>query len=59
MTTGFSPPISELGPDALLELITEDELFKALRKKKNGIQTLLLDQVSVHILMNYYYYSCL
>ncbi|KAI7729877.1 hypothetical protein M8C21_010017 [Ambrosia artemisiifolia] len=37
-------PISELGPDALLEPMTEDELFKALSKKKIAIKTLLLDQ---------------
>ncbi|GJV77316.1 formamidopyrimidine-DNA glycosylase isoform X1 [Tanacetum coccineum] len=40
-----APPISELGPDALLEPMTEDELFKALSKKKIGIKALLLDQV--------------
>ncbi|KAJ8445528.1 hypothetical protein Cgig2_012416 [Carnegiea gigantea] len=39
------PPISELGPDALLEPMTEDEFFTALRKKKIAIKTLLLDQV--------------
>ncbi|KAL8260871.1 hypothetical protein R6Q59_024920 [Mikania micrantha] len=38
------PPISELGPDALLEAMTEDELFKALSKKKIAIKALLLDQ---------------
>ncbi|XP_076930516.1 formamidopyrimidine-DNA glycosylase-like isoform X3 [Bidens hawaiensis] len=37
-------PISELGPDALLEPMTEDELFKALSKKKITIKALLLDQ---------------
>ncbi|KAJ0785285.1 putative DNA-(apurinic or apyrimidinic site) lyase, DNA-formamidopyrimidine glycosylase [Helianthus annuus] len=37
-------PISELGPDALLEPMTEDELFKALSKKKIAIKALLLDQ---------------
>ncbi|MFS7909817.1 putative DNA-(apurinic or apyrimidinic site) lyase, DNA-formamidopyrimidine glycosylase [Helianthus anomalus] len=37
-------PISELGPDALLEPLTEDELFKALSKKKIAIKALLLDQ---------------
>ncbi|KAK9066065.1 hypothetical protein SSX86_015467 [Deinandra increscens subsp. villosa] len=38
------PPISELGPDALLELMAEDELFKSLSKKKIAIKALLLDQ---------------
>ncbi|XP_060205265.1 formamidopyrimidine-DNA glycosylase isoform X2 [Lycium barbarum] len=43
------PPISELGPDALLEPMTADEFYKALSKKKNGkrskeIKALLLDQ---------------
>ncbi|GAB4842104.1 Formamidopyrimidine-DNA glycosylase [Ancistrocladus abbreviatus] len=38
------PPISELGPDALLELMNVDELFNALSKKKIGIKALLLDQ---------------
>ncbi|KAI3684312.1 hypothetical protein L6452_33534 [Arctium lappa] len=37
-------PISELGPDALLEPLTEDELFKSLSKKKIGIKALILDQ---------------
>ncbi|KAF3670960.1 Formamidopyrimidine-DNA glycosylase [Capsicum annuum] len=41
------PPISELGPDALLEPMTADEFSKALSKKKIGIKALLLDQVSV------------
>lgn len=45
------PPISELGPDALTEPMTEDEFFTSLKKKKNlGIKALLLDQV----LMIYY-----
>ncbi|KAJ8538286.1 hypothetical protein K7X08_014826 [Anisodus acutangulus] len=30
------PPISELGPDALLEPMTVDEFYKALNKKKIG-----------------------
>ncbi|XP_047265893.1 formamidopyrimidine-DNA glycosylase isoform X4 [Capsicum annuum] len=38
------PPISELGPDALLEPMTADEFSKALSKKKIGIKALLLDQ---------------
>lgn len=38
------PPISELGPDALLEPMTVDEFCKALSKKKIGIKALLLDQ---------------
>ncbi|MFS7909820.1 putative DNA-(apurinic or apyrimidinic site) lyase, DNA-formamidopyrimidine glycosylase [Helianthus anomalus] len=37
-------PISELGPDAFLEPMTEDELFEALSKKKVAVKTLLLDQ---------------
>ncbi|BBG99132.1 MUTM homolog-1 [Prunus dulcis] len=37
-------PISELGPDALLEPMTGDELFESLSKKKIAIKTLLLDQ---------------
>lgn len=40
------PPISELGPDALLEPMTVDELFASLSKKKITIKALLLDQVS-------------
>lgn len=39
------PPISELGPDALLEPMTVDELFECFSKKKIAIKTLLLDQV--------------
>ncbi|WCJ40514.1 Formamidopyrimidine-DNA glycosylase [Euphorbia peplus] len=38
------PPISELGPDALLEPMTVDELYELLSKKKTAIKTLLLDQ---------------
>ncbi|XP_031384477.1 formamidopyrimidine-DNA glycosylase isoform X2 [Punica granatum] len=38
------PPISELGPDALLEPMTVDELAEALSKKKIAIKKLLLDQ---------------
>ncbi|KAG8379797.1 hypothetical protein BUALT_Bualt07G0126700 [Buddleja alternifolia] len=37
-------PISELGPDALLEPMTVDEFCKSLSKKKMGIKALLLDQ---------------
>ncbi|KAL4559912.1 hypothetical protein LXL04_032058 [Taraxacum kok-saghyz] len=40
----LAPPISELGPDALLEPMTEDELFKSLSKKKTAIKALILDQ---------------
>lgn len=40
------PPISELGPDALLEPMTVDVLFASLSKKKISIKALLLDQVS-------------
>lgn len=39
------PPISELGPDALLEPMTVDEFYKAFSKKKIGVKALLLDQV--------------
>ncbi|KAL6953296.1 Formamidopyrimidine-DNA glycosylase [Sarracenia purpurea var. burkii] len=38
------PPISELGPDALLEPMTIDEFIISLSKKKIGIKALLLDQ---------------
>ncbi|CAA2996455.1 formamidopyrimidine-DNA glycosylase isoform X1 [Olea europaea subsp. europaea] len=38
------PPISELGPDALLEPMTVDEFYNSLSKKKIGIKALLLDQ---------------
>ncbi|XP_020530607.1 formamidopyrimidine-DNA glycosylase isoform X2 [Amborella trichopoda] len=38
------PPISELGPDALLEPMTADEFANSLNKKKLGIKALLLDQ---------------
>ncbi|KAH6827833.1 MUTM homolog-1 [Perilla frutescens var. hirtella] len=38
------PPISELGPDALREPMTEDEFCNSLRKKNIGIKALLLDQ---------------
>ncbi|KAI4331193.1 hypothetical protein MLD38_029403 [Melastoma candidum] len=40
----LAPPISDLGPDALLELMTIDEFTEALSKKKIGIKALLLDQ---------------
>lgn len=39
------PPISELGPDALLEPMTVDEFTDSLSKKKITIKALLLDQV--------------
>ncbi|KAF4348670.1 hypothetical protein F8388_026083 [Cannabis sativa] len=42
------PPISELGPDALLEPMTDDELVASLSKKKKvAIKALLLNQVSI------------
>lgn len=41
------PPISELGPDALLEPKTVDEFVESLGKKKTAIKALLLDQVCV------------
>ncbi|KAI3916195.1 hypothetical protein MKW98_004636, partial [Papaver atlanticum] len=40
----LKPPISELGPDALLEPMTTDEFFQLLRKNKIVIKPLLLDQ---------------
>ncbi|KAJ4953923.1 hypothetical protein NE237_030755 [Protea cynaroides] len=38
------PPISELGPDALYELLPIDEFVESLSKKKTAIKALLLDQ---------------
>ncbi|URE15387.1 Formamidopyrimidine-DNA glycosylase H2TH domain [Musa troglodytarum] len=38
------PPISELGPDALLELMPVDDFVDSLSKKKITIKSLLLDQ---------------
>ncbi|XP_024036744.1 formamidopyrimidine-DNA glycosylase isoform X5 [Citrus sinensis] len=38
------PPISELGPDALLEPMTVDEFTDSLSKKKITLKALLLDQ---------------
>uniref|UniRef100_A0A7N0TIJ4 Formamidopyrimidine-DNA glycosylase catalytic domain-containing protein n=1 Tax=Kalanchoe fedtschenkoi TaxID=63787 RepID=A0A7N0TIJ4_KALFE len=38
------PPISELGPDALLEPMSLDDFFSSLSKKKIAIKALLLDQ---------------
>ncbi|KAL1298058.1 formamidopyrimidine-DNA glycosylase-like isoform X2 [Arachis hypogaea] len=38
------PPISELGPDALLEPMTLEEFTESLHKKKTEIKPLLLDQ---------------
>ncbi|TKY48057.1 Formamidopyrimidine-DNA glycosylase [Spatholobus suberectus] len=38
------PPISELGPDALLEPMTLKEFTESLHKKKTEIKALLLDQ---------------
>ncbi|KAM7480322.1 hypothetical protein LguiA_028535 [Lonicera macranthoides] len=38
------PPISELGPDALLEPMSVDEFVNSLSKKKVGIKAILLDQ---------------
>ncbi|XP_022562063.2 formamidopyrimidine-DNA glycosylase isoform X2 [Brassica napus] len=40
-------PISELGPDALLEPMTVDEFAKSLAKKKIAIKPLLLDQAFI------------
>lgn len=40
-----SPPISELGPDAYLELLSEDEFAASVGSKKGSIKALLLDQV--------------
>lgn len=47
-------PISELGPDALLEPMTVDEFAKSLAKKKITIKPLLLDQVRCS-----FHFSCL
>ncbi|XP_057843230.1 formamidopyrimidine-DNA glycosylase isoform X1 [Cryptomeria japonica] len=38
------PPISELGPDALLDLMPEDVFINALSKREIAIKSLLLDQ---------------
>ncbi|XP_022949541.1 formamidopyrimidine-DNA glycosylase isoform X1 [Cucurbita moschata] len=38
------PPISKLGPDALLEPMALDDFVESLGKKKLAIKTLLLDQ---------------
>ncbi|KAK1286727.1 Formamidopyrimidine-DNA glycosylase [Acorus calamus] len=38
------PPVSELGPDALLEPMQLDEFVDSLSKKKIAIKSLLLDQ---------------
>ncbi|KAL0904771.1 hypothetical protein M5K25_026921 [Dendrobium thyrsiflorum] len=38
------PPISELGPDALLEPLQIEELLNALRKRNTAIKALLLNQ---------------
>ncbi|XP_077237956.1 MUTM homolog-1 isoform X4 [Tasmannia lanceolata] len=38
------PPLSELGPDALLELMQVDDLVESMSKKKIAIKALLLDQ---------------
>lgn len=38
------PPISELGPDALLEPMTIDEFINSLSNRKTSIKALLLDQ---------------
>ncbi|KAK3020492.1 hypothetical protein RJ639_045742 [Escallonia herrerae] len=47
------PPISELGPDALLEPMTIDEFVNSLSKKKIGIKALLLDQTETFDGSNY------
>lgn len=41
------PPISKLGPDALLEPMKLDVFIESLGKKKLAIKTLLLDQVKI------------
>jgi formamidopyrimidine-DNA glycosylase len=43
-------PISDLGPDALLEPMTVDEFAESLSKKKIAIKALLLDQVKAALL---------
>lgn len=47
------PPISELGPDALTEPMTEDEFLSSLKKKTLGIKALLLDQVLMIYMYEY------
>ncbi|XP_028552960.1 formamidopyrimidine-DNA glycosylase isoform X4 [Dendrobium catenatum] len=42
------PPISELGPDALLEPLQIEELVNALRKRNTAIKALLLNQARIH-----------
>jgi formamidopyrimidine-DNA glycosylase len=39
------PPISELGPDALLQLPSAADLILLFKAKKGSIKALLLDQV--------------
>ncbi|CAN6449856.1 unnamed protein product [Victoria cruziana] len=41
------PPISQLGPDALLEPMSLDEFADSLNKKKIAIKALLLDQAYI------------
>lgn len=47
------PPISELGPDALLEPMNVDGFIDSLSKKKIPIKALLLDQVWVALFSVY------
>ncbi|KAF2301394.1 hypothetical protein GH714_023607 [Hevea brasiliensis] len=44
------PPISELGPDALLEPMKVDEFNESLHKKEIAIKALLLDQVKTQLI---------
>ncbi|XP_038877195.1 formamidopyrimidine-DNA glycosylase isoform X2 [Benincasa hispida] len=43
------PPISKLGPDALLEPMALDDFIESMGKKKLAIKTLLLDQMKCYI----------
>ena len=52
------PPISKLGPDALLEPMALDEFIESLEKKKLAIKTLLLDQVKLPTPLSVVYVHC-
>lgn len=45
MQPKWSPPISELGQDAYLELLSENELSASVGNKKGSIRALLLDRI--------------
>lgn len=52
------PPISKLGPDALLEPMALDEFIESMGKKKLAIKTLLLNQVKLSTLLSVLYVHC-